>query len=38
MINEDIECLFAEIELNDNKVYVNVIYRSPDTDIQSFFN
>ena len=36
MINRDIECLFVEIEFNNTKMYVGVIYRTPDADIRNF--
>ena len=36
MTNRDIECLFVEIEFNNIKMYVGVIYRTPDADIQNF--
>ena len=36
MINRDIECLFVEIEFNNIKMYVEVIYRTPDADIRNF--
>ena len=36
IVNKDIECLFVEIELNDNKMYVGVIYRTPDADVRNF--
>ena len=32
----DTECLFAEIEFNNIKMYVGVIYRTQDADIQKF--
>ena len=35
IVNKDIECLFVEIELNDNKMYVGVIYRTPDADVRN---
>ena len=36
MTNRDIECLFVEIEFINIKMYVGVIYRTPDADIQNF--
>ena len=36
IVNKDIECLFVEIELDDNKMYVGVIYRTPDADVRKF--
>ena len=36
MINRDIECLFIEIECNIIKMYVGVIYETPDADIRNF--
>ena len=36
MINRDIECLFVEMEFNNIKMYVGVIYRTPDADIRNF--
>ena len=36
MTNRDIECLFVEIEFNNIKMYVGVIYRTPDADMQNF--
>ena len=36
--NRDIECLFVEIEFNNIKVYVGVIYRTPNADIQNFYD
>ena len=38
MMNRDIECLFVEIEFNNIKMYVGVIYRTPDAYIRSFFD
>ena len=28
--------VFVEIELNDNKMYVGVIYGTPDADVRNF--
>ena len=36
IVNKDIECLFIELELNDNKMYVGVINRTPDTHVRNF--
>ena len=36
MIYKDIECLFVEVEFNNIKMYVGVIYCTPDADIRNF--
>ena len=36
IVNKDIECLFVEIELKEIKMYIGVIYRTPDADVRKF--
>ena len=36
IVNKDIECLMTEIELNAVKMYVGIIYRTPDADVRNF--
>ena len=36
IVVRDIECLFIEIELNAFKIYIGIIYRTPDSDVRLF--
>ena len=36
MTNRDIECSFIEVGLNDRKINVWVLYRTPDADVYKF--
>ena len=38
IVVKDIECLFIEIELNGLKLYIGIIYRTPDSDVRIFFD
>ena len=35
IVNTDIECLMTDIELNAVKIYVGIIYRTPDADVRN---
>ena len=34
IVVKDIECLIVEIELNEFKIYIGIIYRTPDSDVR----
>ena len=36
IVNKDIECLFVESESNGVKLYIGIIYRTPDADVRNF--
>ena len=36
MTNRDNECLFVKVDLNDRKVNVGVLYRTPDANVHKF--
>ena len=36
IVMKDIECLFIEIELNGFKIYIGIIYCTPDSDVRIF--
>ena len=37
-INKDIKILFAKLSLNENNIFVGIVYRPPNGDVQKFYN
>ena len=37
-INKDIEILFVKLSLNENNIFVSIVYRPPNGDVQKFHN
>ena len=35
-INKDIEILFVKLSLNENNIFVSIVYRPPNGDVQKF--